>query len=254
MEFMDLLSSVFRWFHIAAGLLFIGLSWWFNFVFVPFSLSADPETRGKALLGIVPRAFYWFRWSAIYTVILGLGLLISIFYAGGQTIEGQASWTVGSYIMVVVVFMMYRVYVLLANSPLGKNNRTFGIISFILIAILVNCLIYIGNFSYRGYVIHIGVLFGIIMVGNVWETMWPAQKKIFDAVKSGNAPDPVLFAKVSQRGLHNVYLSVPLLWTMIEAHTEVPASDSWLYLMGAIAVGWGVVYLILKKSHTLHGW
>ncbi|MDE3057617.1 MAG: urate hydroxylase PuuD [Bacteroidota bacterium] len=254
MEVGDFFAVFFRWIHVVAGLLFVGLNWWFNLVLVPFSVSTDRETRKNSTLGLVPRALYWFRWSAIYTLVFGLILLIFVFYVGGQTIEGQEAWTAGSYIMVAVVFLLYRVYVLLANGPLGKNTLAFAAVGFAVIAALVYCMIKVGNFSYRGYVIHAGVFFGIVMIGNVFETIVPAQKKILEALKAGTAPDPQLIAKVSQRGLHNMYLSVPLLWTMIEAHTAVPAANSWIYLMAAILIGWLAVYFAIKKAQKVKGW
>ncbi len=251
MEVGDFFAVLFRWAHIVAGLLFVGLGWWFNLMFVPFSLSADAETRKNTMLGLVPRALFWFRWSAIYTLVFGLVLLIFVFYVGGETIEGQEAWTAGSYIMVGVVFLLYRVYVLLANSTLGKNNLAIAAVGFVIIAALVYCMIEVGNFSYRGYVIHAGVLFGIVMVGNVFETIVPSQKKILEALKAGTAPDPQLIAKVSQRGMHNMYLSVPLLWAMLEAHTAVPAANSWLYLMAVILIGWLAVYFAMKKAQKV---
>lgn len=253
MEVGEFFAVLFRWFHVIFGLLFVGLGWWFNLVFVPFNLSTEAETRKNTMLGLIPRALYWFRWSAIYTLVLGLVLLIFIFYVGGQTIEGQEPWTAGSYIMVAVVFLLYRVYVLLANGPLGKNNLAFAAVGFIVVAALVYCMIEVGNFSYRGYVIHAGVFFGIVMVGNVFETIFPAQKKILEALKAGTASDPQLIAKVSQRGMHNMYLSVPLLWTMLEAHTAVPAANSWLYLMAAVLIGWLAVYFAVKKAQKVKG-
>jgi uncharacterized membrane protein len=253
MEVGDFVAVLFRWAHIVAGLLFVGLGWWFNLMFVPFSMSADTETRKNTMLGLIPRALYWFRWSAIYTLVFGFILLIFVFYVGGQTIEGQEAWTAGSYIMVTVVFLLYRVYVLLANGPLGKNNLVFAVVGFVVIAALVYCMIHVGNFSYRGYVIHAGVFFGIVMIGNVFETILPAQKKILEALKAGTAPDQQFVAKVSQRGQHNMYLSVPLLWTMIEAHTVVPAANSWLYFMAAILIGWCAVYFAIKKAQKVKG-
>src|SRR5450759_2644674 len=87
MELMDLVTALFRWLHIATGLLFVGILWWFNFVFTPFSFATDGETRKKVLLDLLPRALYWFRWSALYTTVLGIGLLFAVFYEGGLTIE-----------------------------------------------------------------------------------------------------------------------------------------------------------------------
>ena len=248
MDYTDVLVAFFRWFHLAAGLFFIGLNWWFNFIFMPFTLSTDGETRKNTMLELVPRVLYWFRWSSLYTAILGLALLGILFYGGGLTTEDQSPWTTGTYIMVVVTFLSYRIYHLLAKSPLSKDIRLFGAVCLILLAALIYCMIEFGHFSYRGYVIHAGVLFGVIMIGNVWEKIWPGQKKILDAMRSGTVPNPALIAQVGLYGRHNAYLSVPLIWTMIEAHTAVPAANSWLYLICAVVIGWGLVAYMFDKS------
>jgi uncharacterized membrane protein len=250
---MDIVVVLLRWFHIVAGLFFVGLIWWFNFVFTPFSLATDGETRKKTITEMIPRALYWFRWTSLYTAVLGGLLLILIFYDGGLTIEDQQPWTVGGYVMVAVVILVNRLYELLARSRLAKDLRIFGAVGILIIAVLIYCMIAYGHFGYRGYVIHTGFLFGIIMVGNVWEHVWPAMKKILEALKSGTAPDPSLMALVTQRGQHNTYLSVPLLWTMIEAHTVVPGANSWYYLLAAIIVGWAIVSLAYRKAAKFKG-
>jgi len=253
MEVMDLLGALFRWFHIIAGLLFVGLNWWFNLVFTPFAGATDGETRKKAVLELVPRGLYWFKWSAIYTGIFGLFLLIVIFYMGGMTIEVQQAWTTGSYIMAILVLLIYRVYVVLANSALGKDLRMMGAIGFAIVAVMIFGMIAFGNFSYRGYVIHLGVMFGVIMIANVFETILPSQNKIIKAIKGGAVPDPLLVSRIAQRSQHNMYLSVPLLWTMIEAHTAVPAANSWLYSLAVVAFGWIMVAYVLKKTTKVQG-
>lgn len=253
MEFMDLATALFRWLHIATGLLFVGLLWWFNFVFAPFSFATDGETRKKVVTELLPRALYWFRWSALYTTVLGTWLLFAVFYEGGQTLEAQQPWSIGSYVMIAVVLLLYRAYVLLAKTPIGKDLRLFGAIGIVIVAALIYYMIEFGHFSYRGYVIHIGLLFGIIMVGNVWEIIWPGQKKILESMKSGSSPDPIIMARVMQHSRHNTYLSVPLVWTMIEAHTAVPAANSWLYLIVVILIGWALVSLVYKKAGKIQG-
>ena len=99
--------------------------------------------------------------------------------------------------MAILVFLVYRVYVLLANSSLGKDIRVFGAIGFVVTAVMIYGMIHFGNFSYRGYVMHLGVMFGVIMIGNVFETILPAQKKILNAIK----PEAVYFTEQNgQRG------------------------------------------------------
>jgi uncharacterized membrane protein len=181
-------------------------------------------------------------------------LLMLVFYHGGLMFEqGAEGWGLKSIVMLAVVFLIFPVYDALAKSPLGKDIRVIGAIGFVLIALIVYAMIYWAEFSYRAYSIHIGVMFGTIMVANVWMRIWPAQKKIIPAVKAGTPPDAALLARAAQRSRHNTYLSVPLLWTMINSHTVVPGANSPLWLLGVILAGWFGVSLIYGKSTKLKG-
>jgi uncharacterized membrane protein len=155
--------------------------------------------------------------------------------------------------MLAVVFLIFPIYDALAKSSLGKNIRVMGAVGFVLITAIVYAMVDWAGFSYRAYSIHIGVMFGIIMVANVWMRIWPAQKKIIPAVKEGTPPDAALLARAAQRSRHNTYLSVPLLWTMINSHTVVPGANSPLWLLGVILVGWFGVSLMYGKSTKLKG-
>jgi uncharacterized membrane protein len=112
------------------------------------------------------------------------------------------------------------------------------------------------GFSYRSFNIHLGTLFGTIMAFNVWFRIWPAQQKIITAIKNGEAPDGSLVALAGLRSKHNTYMSVPLIWTMMNQHTIVLSggnfgitnSTNWLVLMLMIALGWHIVFQLYKKS------
>ena len=79
MEVMDILSIVFRWLHIAAGILWIGLLYFYNFVNATFAPTMDGETKKKVVPELMPRALYFFRWGALYTWITGVLLLLLVF-------------------------------------------------------------------------------------------------------------------------------------------------------------------------------
>ena len=254
MEYTEILNVLFRWIHIVAGILWIGLLYWFNWVNVPLGAVLDGDTKKKVIPEFIPRALYFFRFAALWTFVAGLVLLMLVFYHGGLMFEqGAEGWGVKSIVMLAVVFLIFPVYDALAKSPLGKDIRVMGAMGFVLIAAIVYAMINWAGFSYRAYSIHIGVMFGVIMVANVWMRIWPAQKKILPAVKEGTPPDAALVARTAQRSRHNTYLSVPLLWTMINSHTVVPGADSPLWLLGVILAGWCGVSLIYRKSTKLKG-
>src|SRR5436190_10448311 len=77
-----------RWFHFLAGITWIGMLYYFNFVQTPFFASAEPAVRTGMIAGsLVGRALWWFRWGAMLTFITGwLYLLHTIFgrYGGLQ--------------------------------------------------------------------------------------------------------------------------------------------------------------------------
>jgi uncharacterized membrane protein len=65
-----------RWLHITAGVMWIGLLWYFNFVQTP-SMPKIPDEQKPAISKVIaPTALFWFRWSAMATIILGLILAL----------------------------------------------------------------------------------------------------------------------------------------------------------------------------------
>jgi uncharacterized membrane protein len=61
-----------RWFHFLAGITWIGLLYYFNFVQTPFFATAEAPVRaGMVAGGLLNRALWWFRWGAMITFITG---------------------------------------------------------------------------------------------------------------------------------------------------------------------------------------
>jgi uncharacterized membrane protein len=69
---MDAWLFLLRWFHLLAGITWIGMLYYFNFVQVPFFAGAEPPVRtGMIAGGLVSRALWWFRWGAMLTFATG---------------------------------------------------------------------------------------------------------------------------------------------------------------------------------------
>jgi len=86
---MALVSSdgwlfLLRWIHFLAGIAWIGLLYYFNFVQTPFFAETEPAVRSGAVQKLVPRALWWFRWAAMVTFLSGwLYLLHRVGQLGG---------------------------------------------------------------------------------------------------------------------------------------------------------------------------
>ncbi len=81
------IGFILRWIHILAGVTWIGLLYYFNFVQGEYFKAADGGAKSDAIRKLVPRALWWFRWGAMFTFLSGLGLLH--FYS----LRGFGIWT-----------------------------------------------------------------------------------------------------------------------------------------------------------------
>lgn len=69
------LDFLFRWIHFMAGITWIGLLYYFNFVQTEYFKEAEGDHRSGAIQKLVPRALWWFRWAAMFTFLSGLAML-----------------------------------------------------------------------------------------------------------------------------------------------------------------------------------
>jgi len=254
MQAMDYLSMLFRWFHIIWGIVWIGLLYFFNWVNGPFTATMDAETKKKVIPELAPRALFWFRWGAAYTWILGIFLLGLVYENGTIYLSDPASATGMSHILFFSFLIVPFIYDMLAKSALAKNPKVFAGLCFVLVAIIIYVLGNCCGFSYRGYVMYIGAMFGTTMAYNVWFRIWPNQKIIINGVKTGVPADAGIVSTAGTRSKHNTYMSIPLVWTMINAHTVTLAGDyGWVWLVVVIFIGWMAANGIYKRAAKIKG-
>ena len=70
-------QAAFRWVHVVAGILWIGLLYYFNFVQIRVMPSIPAELKPAVSKHIAPEALFWFRWSALVTVLAGIAVLFT---------------------------------------------------------------------------------------------------------------------------------------------------------------------------------
>ena len=77
-----------RWLHFLAGITWIGMLYYFNFVQTPFFKDADAAVRSGMIRNVVPVALWWFRWGAMFTFLTGLGMIHLNMSNMGMPFEG----------------------------------------------------------------------------------------------------------------------------------------------------------------------
>jgi len=79
-DFFSNVSLLVRWLHVIAGITWIGLLYFLNFVNVPLQGALDDAAKKAVNPKMMPRTLWWFRWAAMVTFLAGL-LLFSLTYA-----------------------------------------------------------------------------------------------------------------------------------------------------------------------------
>lgn len=95
----EALELVFRWGHFLAGITWIGLLYYFNFVHVPYLKAVTPEAKSEAFKHLVPRALAWFRYGALATWLFGALILMvnrklteAFLLQGEDAVIGMGAW------------------------------------------------------------------------------------------------------------------------------------------------------------------
>jgi uncharacterized membrane protein len=105
---MELIPSLARWLHFLAGIMWIGLLYYFNFVQVPaLKAAAADGTAAGITKHVAPRALLYFRWSAVVTWLAGAALLGGNFVGAFMLTKGLAGIGIGAWLGTIMLFNVW---------------------------------------------------------------------------------------------------------------------------------------------------
>lgn len=107
---MDFVPGIARWVHFLAGITWVGLLYYFNFVQAPaLKAAAEDGTAAGITKHVVPRALLWFRWSALVTWIAGAALLGSAFVPAFTLEPEYAGIGIGAWLGTIMLLNVWGV-------------------------------------------------------------------------------------------------------------------------------------------------
>ena len=108
MENMEIVPALARWIHFMAGVMWIGLLYYFNFVQVAALKSAAADgTAAGITKHVAPRALLFFRWSAVVTWLAGAALLGNQFMNAMTLSNGMGAMGVGAWLGTIMLFNVW---------------------------------------------------------------------------------------------------------------------------------------------------
>jgi uncharacterized membrane protein len=275
-EWLDLLV---RWLHVIAAIAWIGSSFYFIALDNHLRPPADEADAERGVGGeaweihgggfyqvqkyrlaprTLPEPLHWFKWEAYTTWLSGFALLIVLYYVNADTylidksVADLQPWQAIaiSIALLVAAWLVYDGLCRLIPSDLA--------LAAVLLALVTTAAWGVSHlFSGRAEYIQIGAMLGTMMAGNVFFVIIPAHWDLIRAKQAGREPNAAAAFRAKQRSVHNNYLTLPVVFTMIGNHFPITYghSYSWLILAALLVIGaWVRHFFNLRHTGRTAWW
>jgi uncharacterized membrane protein len=256
------LSLILRWAHIITGIAWIGSSFYFIWLDARLNVPPrDPENsdvagdlwavhgggfyhaqKYKVAPAELPEPLHWFKWEAYFTWMTGFALFIVVYYLNAQAmlidpVILPLSSTEAAILSVALLLAGWLLYDGLCRLNLGST--TFAVVGIALLLALCWGVSHI--YTGRGAYMQVGAMLGTIMAANVFFIIIPSQKELVAAKLRGEQPDARLGARAKQRSVHNNYLTLPVVFTMLSTHFAFTYAHPYNWLVLFVIFGAGML-------------
>jgi uncharacterized membrane protein len=202
----------------------------------------------------LPEPLHWFKWEAYTTWLSGFALFAVLYYfdAGLRLVDRDAAdleeWQ-AILLSLAGIALAWVVYDVLCRTLGRRSQAALAVVGTVVVALAAWAA---GElFSPRAAYLQVGVMLGTIMVANVFFVIIPAHRKLVAAMEAKRDPDPAPLLDAKERSVHNNYLTLPVLFTMLAGHFAFvfSADEAWLVFV-AIAVLTALVRVFFNQWHA----
>jgi uncharacterized membrane protein len=228
-DFTTNLEILLRWIHFLAGIVWIGLLYFFNLVNVPLMKELDASTKGKVMPPLMSRALMWFRMSAALTVLVGIvywEIIVAsdVHNAQAAGLNPSHGAVMGSFFLIWTIVWAILYACLIPAKGIFDKGAFIGVAYAVVVAAAAWCFLSMNDHGWesnRLLCIGIGGGIGWVMLLNVWGVIWRIQKRLIqwtrDSAANGTPMPEKAKAMARQAFLAsraNAWLSVALLFFM----------------------------------------
>jgi uncharacterized membrane protein len=256
------LNLLVRWLHVIAGIVWIGSSFYFIALDNHLRPPARPEDADAGVGGEsweihgggfyqvqkytvapreLPEPLHWFKWEAYTTWLSGFALLIVLYYLNADQYlidRSVADLSTGEAVAISIGLLAasWVVYDVLCRL-LGARPLVLAAVLLALVTLSAWGISHL--FSGRAVYIQVGAMLGTMMAGNVFFTIIPAHWELVRAKQAAREPDPAANERGKLRSVHNNYLTLPVVFTMISNHfpSTYGHSYNWMILVVLLVTG-----------------
>ncbi len=213
-----------RWIHFLGGITWIGLLYFFNLVNFPFIQGLEGSTRSRIYGPLMSRSLWWFRWSAVVTVVAGFGywnMIVAADASNAGMSGGRAIW---SFLVFWTLAFMIEMGVMMSPAKALRKGPVLAGITAVLIFLTAWAFVYVNSTGWesnRLLCIGVGGGIGWFMMFNVWGLVWRMQKRMIGWMEQNalnGAPLPEKAAQYAHltflASRLNFWLSFPMLFFM----------------------------------------
>jgi uncharacterized membrane protein len=223
-DFQTTFLMLLRWIHLIAGITWVGLLYFFNLVNIPFMKELDAGTKGKVMPGLMLRALWWFRVSAVVTVLAGLAYWGSIVASDARNAGAAPTTPLVSFLLIWTLTWAIMYALLLPGKGILDNGWVLALLYIVIVANSAHLFLHLNSHGWesnRLLSIGIGGGIGWMMMFSVWGIIWRIQKRLIAWTKANSengTPMPEQSARMARMAFlasrTNLYLSLPLLFFM----------------------------------------
>jgi uncharacterized membrane protein len=253
----DLADLCLRMLHVVAGIAWIGASFYFIRLDLGLAPPKEPKEgvageywgvhgggfyhsqKYKVAPPTLPEHLHWFKWEAYTTWLSGFALLVVLYWLDADTrlvdpaVADLSVWQAVA-LSAAGLALGWLIYDLACRLLIEDRLVAVAVIALVAVSAFAASELFAARASY----LQVGAMLGTIMAANVFFVIIPAHRELIRAKQEAREPDPLPGLRAKQRSVHNNYLTLPVVFTMLAGHFPLAfgADHAWLVLLAIFAI------------------